>query len=534
MLREFIKILCVLSSASTFSDSLSAETEGLGADILMQSSKQREQNKGTSEKWGMGMPVKLNNPLLTHFYTQWNKIEKENFHQNQWARLVFEQQWKKAAHLWSVIKQSVDNDFSVTAKSAYIFSLWKLNLGQTFWNEWFEMLRVKELRHSKAFIALNLSIQEEFHQRFYDWGIEIEINQAEFLFSRITDINPIYDTIRAHLLLRRVPGYAQYAEDFLLRLPATHPYYVPLVKTLALHFARKGHLGKAGSILKKIEVNILKSTDFEVIAFYHLQIARLLYQSGNLEAAKKFYEKIPKGSENFLTAREELAWIFLQMGKFGILRGELKTFRTNIWKDKFLPEIHLVSAIGNLKLCFYGEVKRDISLFLKENRRWATRIEEELKKATSVKPKQQDFYIAMAEKNLFQRLEEHKALDNFAKESLTAALPAVGVQPHWTAAKKEIELSIERARKRKVAEYRRVWRSYRFILQEAIRKMQFVKVELMSQVFRLARHRPNKKLKGNIKTKLIASRNSITFPFDGVIWPDEMFNLQSLTKGECL
>ena len=396
------------------------------------------------------------------------------------------------------------------------------------------MLRVKELRHSKAFTALNLSIQEEFYQRFYDWGIEIEINQAKFLFSQIADINPIYDTIRAHLLLRRVPEYVQYAEDLLLRLPDTHSYYIPLVKTLALHFAREGHLGKAGSILKKIEVNILKSTDFEAITFYHLQIARLLYQSGNLEAARKFYEKIPKGSDNFLTAREELAWILLQTGEFGILRGELRTFRTNIWKDKFLPEIHLVSAIGNLKLCFNGEVKKDISLFSKENRHWATRIEEELKKANPVKPRQQDFYIGMAEKTLFQRLEEHKALDNFAKESLTAALPAVGVQPHWMAAKKEIELSIERAKKQKVEEYRRVWRSYRFILQEAIRKMQFVKIELMGQVSRLIRHRPDKKLKGNIKTTLVTSRNSITFPFDGVVWPDEMFNLQSLTKGECL
>ena len=277
-----------------FSNSLPVETEGFGADILMQSAKAREQNKGASGKSGRGMSVKLNSPLLTHFYTEWNKIEKENFHQNQWARLVFEQQWKKVAHGWSVMKQSVDNHFSVTAKTAYLFALWKLNLGQTFWNEWFEMLRVKKLRHSKAFTALNLSIQEEFHQRFYDWGIEIEINQAEFLFSRITDINPIYDTIRALLLLRRVPGYVQYAEEFLLRLPVTHPYYAPLTKTLALHFAREGHLGKAGSILKKIEINILKSTDFEVITFYHLQIARLLYQSGNLEASKKFYEKDSK------------------------------------------------------------------------------------------------------------------------------------------------------------------------------------------------------------------------------------------------
>ena len=534
MLQKIIKTICALSSIVAFSNSLSADKEGLGADILMQSSRIGSQNNSSSGQEKEEMSMKLNNPLVAHFYIQWNKVKEKDFHQNRWGRLVFEQKWEKVAHLWPVIKQSIDDRISMEAKTAYLFALWELNLGQTFWNEWFEMVRVKEFRHSEAFTALGLSIQNKFHQRFYDWGLEVETGQAEFLFSQVTEIHPIYDTIRAHILLRRVAKYTQYAKDLLLRLPSTHPYYIPLAKTLALQFAREGHLGQAGSALKKIEAHILNSKDVEMITFYHLQIARLLYQSGNLEAAKKFYEKIPKGSTNFLTAREELAWVLLQMGEFGILRGELQTLRTNIWKEKFSPEIHLVAAIGNLKLCFYGDVKKDISLFLKENRHWATRIEKELKKANPTKPRQQDFYIETAENALSRRLEERKALEGLAKESLTAALPAVGIQPHWMAAKKEIELSIEKARKQKVKEYRKVWRSFKFILQEAIRKMKFVKVELMGQMSRLARQHPDKKLKGNIKTKLVASTASITFPFDGVIWPDEMFNLQSLTKGECL
>ncbi|MCY4643992.1 MAG: hypothetical protein OXB88_05185 [Bacteriovoracales bacterium] len=529
-----LKATIIILYGMTFFNLVWGSDEGLGADLLMQSSKTVGKEKDSLGEWNRDASLKLNNPFIVHFYTRWNEVKKENIEQNLWAGFVLNQKWEKVAHLWSVTKRSVNNFFDATARTAYLFALWKLELGQSFWNEWFEMLRVEKFRRSKAFTALNLSIQKEFPQRFYDWGIAVEMNQAEFLFSKMKDKNPIYDTIRAHLLLRNVSKYAQYAEELLLRLPGTHPLYVPLAKTLALHFARLENLGKAGSILKKIESHILKSQDPEAISSYHLQIARLLYQSGNLEVAGKFYQKIPKGSKHFLTAREELAWVLLQSGEFGILRGELRTFRTDIWKDRFLPEIHLVSAIGNLKLCFYGEVRKDISLFLKKNRKWATRIENELKKPMPSKPNLEDFYIHRAEKALSERLKESRALEHFAKESLTAALPAVGVQPHWIAAKKSMGSSIERAQKKKAEEYKRVWHSYRFVLEEAIRKMRFVKVELMHQVSNLAAHASGKKLKGNIKTKLTVSNNSMAFPFDGVVWPDEMFNLQSLTEGKCL
>ena len=534
MLKKTIIIVGALFGVLASSALADNSGEGLGADLLIQSTDPVKDGEGRSSKKSERMSIKLDNPLAVHFYNRWEKIKDPSFQQTRWARLILEKKWEKAAHLWSVTKRSVDDQFAITVRAAYLFALWKLKLGQSFWNEWFEMLRVKRFRNSEAFTALNLSIQEEIQQHFYDWAIEIEATQAEFLFSEITDKHPLYDTIRAHVLLRNVAKRLQYAEDLFFRLPDTHPYYVPLAKTLALQFARIGNLGKSGSILKRMEGHILSSKNPENIASYYLQIARLLYQSGNFAAARSFYQKVPKGSENFLAAREELAWVLLQMGEFGALRGGLQTFRMDIWKDRFLPEIHLVSAIGNLKLCFYSEVKKDFTLFLKKNRRWAKRIEEELKKPNPSKPTQQDFYIKMAEKALSQRLQELKVLEGLAKESLAAALPAVGVQPHWKAARKTMESFVERARKRQAQEYRRVWRSYRFVLQEAIRKMRFVKVELMGQLSQLASSHRKKKLKGNIKTKLVASNSSMTFPFDGIVWPDEVFNLQSVTQGECL
>lgn len=507
--------------------------DGLGADVLMQSAKPKQ---GGSSNLVMGLgSVELNTPFVMHFFTEWQSAGKMSFHQNLWARQVLEQKWEKVAHLWSTIRDSVDDKFAVTARSAYVFALWNLNLGQTFWNEWFEMSRVDRYRDSKAFIALNLSIQPEFAKRFYTWAVHVEREQAEFLINELQAAHPIYDTVRAHILLRAIGAHSEYAQTLLLRMPKSHPYYAPLARTLALDFARKGDLGAAGSILKKIESIILASKDPEQIASYYLQIARLLYQSGNLSAAGAFYRKVPKGSRDFLVAREELTWVLLQSGEFNSLRGELQTFRMDVWKDKFLPEVNLVSAIGNLKLCFYGEVRKDFDLFLTKNKTWASKVESELAKADPARPERIDFYIERAEIAHNQRVAEKKALDDLAKESKTAALPAVGVQAHWLAAGKANDFALERATKQRTEEYRRVWRSRRFVLQEAIRKMQFVKVELMSQMSRLAaRPGGTKKLRGNVKTNLVASNDSMTFPFDGVAWPDEFFNLQSVTEGECL
>ena len=512
-----------------------AEKASLGADVLIKSVGPIQKGQNTGATMDTLSTVKLTRPISIRFFSQWQNAGKMDFHQNRWARLVLDEKWEQVAHLWSVVQKTVDERFSTTARAAYVFSLWELGLGQTFWNEWFEMLQVKRIRDSKDFVSLNMSIQEEFGKQFFDWAIHIEKNQADFLFSKIQEIGPIYDTIRAYVLLRNVTSHVEYAKNLLLRLPDKHPYYIPLVKTLALHFAKQGKLGEAGSVLKKIENRVLAGDDLEAVTSYYLQIARLLYQSGNLSAAKLFYQKVPKGSHNFLTAREELAWVLLQSGEFASLRGELQTFRMNILKDEFLPEIHLVSAIGNLKLCFYGEVQEDFNLFLKKNRRWARQIEKELKTLNPTNPDKKDFYIQRAQRSIEQRLKEQKTVQVLTAESKTAALPAVGIQPHWPEAEKALAYSIEQGQKRKVEEYRRVWRSRRFILQEAIKKMQFVKIELMGQMSRLRGSKGvAKRLKGNIATKLVASNSTMTFPFDGLVWPDEMFQLQSVTKGECL
>ena len=506
-------------------------TQSLGADILMNSVSPSQSKPAVTMGYGN---IKLDDPFLVHFFTTWQTASKLSFHTNLWARMVLEKEYEKAAHLWSTLQDNLPPSFETTARVAYVSLLWRMGLTQVFWNRWFEMVSAKELRESKAFAALNLSIHAVFAQRFAQAHVQMTPDQARFFLEEFVDPNPIYDTIRASSLLRAITGRTTLAQNILIRLDQNNPYFVPLSKSLSLAYARSGDLGAAGKALKGIEARVLASGDEEAIASYQLQIARLLYQSGNLDAAGVFYRKIPRGSKDFLTAREELTWVLLQKGDFGHLRGELETFRMDVWKERFLPEVHLVSAIGNLKLCFFSQVKKDFEGFLKKNRSWATRIELQEKKGSPARPEVRDYYVIQAEDRFAQIKKEIITLNQLAEESKTAALPAVGIQPHWLRAATEMQHLLELAEKSRDEEYRRVWKGKALALRESIRKMRFVKVELLSQLSRLADRVGKPKLKGNHKTTLVASNSSLTFPFDGIIWPDEVFNLQSVTEGQCL
>ena len=99
-------------------------------------------------------------------------------------------------------------------------------------------------------------------------------------------------------------------------------------------------------------------------------------------------------------------------------------------------------------------------------------------------------------------------------------------------------------KKQLAAEYRRQWRNREHALSEAIRKMQFVKVELLSQLryFSKLHRSPSEPVASNdakekerAKTDLnLASDGDRSFPFDGVVWPDELFKLRSVAMGQCL
>src|SRR5699024_6961811 len=123
-------------------------------------------------------------------------------------------------------------------------------------------------------------------------------------------------------------------------------------------------LAGAGAVLKRdLEPTLDMNGDPKALASHYLQVARLLYQAGALDAAESFYTRIPNGTPQYLEAREELTWVWLRKGDVAKLRGELVTLGSRVFDDQFQPEVHLVRAISNLKLCYYDEVEQDFRVF---------------------------------------------------------------------------------------------------------------------------------------------------------------------------
>jgi len=78
--------------------------------------------------------------------------------------------------------------------------------------------------------------------------------------------------------------------------------------------------------------------------------------------------------------------------------------------------------------------------------------------------------------------------------------------------------------------------------------MQFVKVELLSQVSELAAMNEGKGdaiqtsasaasntvVVSNEQKNQMAREGDMVFPFDGTLWADEMFKLKAISKGRCI
>src|SRR5205814_766022 len=97
---------------------------------------------------------------------------------------------------------------------------------------------------------------------------------------------------------------------------------------------------------------------------------------------------------------------------------------------------------------------------------------------------------------------EKGRLDQLGKESIAAALPAVGIQKHWKEAQDDLQVLIEIAKKNQDQEFRRQWKNQKIILSEAIRKMRFIKVEFMTEIRQLS--------EGKIdKSSLVADQGNV-------------------------
>lgn len=493
----------------------------------------------------LGGEIKLSDPFLMQLFSSWQAETGQSasgmsYDLNSWVMRVLKADYKGAAHLWSSVSSKLPASFEITGQAAYAYLLWKLDLPQTFMDQWTRLLSNPRYMESRISTAFDQTLVQGFDQWLLSRTVHFTPEQAQVIQAIPLSKGLVYTYLHAWTRLRS--GDAGLAA--LEALPANSALKIPLGQSVALAFARKSDLASAGKVLKKhLEPAIEASRSPERLASHYLQVARLLYQAGALDGAEEFYQKVPSGAADFLSAREELTWVWLRQGKIDRLRGELVTLGTKWFDEQFSPELHLVKAISNLKMCFYDQVEKDFKNFIERNAAWAGKISAAVKAENPPAPRSIDFFSKLATDSLAKREDELEKLKAMGHESITASLPAVGPQTHWVNAQNQMISTLESLKKSRSYEYRRQWKNQQASLTEAIRKMQFVKVEYMSQVRDFAQLEAGGHIGDSIQVTSAAPRDSraldsakgdIVFPFDGVIWADEMFKLRSVAQGKCM
>lgn len=485
--------------------------------------------------------VTLSDPFLAQLFASVQVIPDLSFEARAWMNRFFNGQVRDAAHQWRAIQPHLTSTVLPSAQIAWLYSLWKLNLPQTFTQAWFEAQANPALASHRLMQTLEQVMAPTAAQWLQTGAVALTPSQEQQLttLGEAARTSPVALSYRALSAMRK--GDA--ALSVVSQLAPDHALKMPLAQTAALAAARRGDLAAAGGILKaQLEPALERLKDPEQLAQHYLQIARLLYQAGVLDGARTYYERIPEKAQSFLTAREELAWVMLRQGDHSSLRGLVKTLSLPLWKDRFAPELPLVRAVSNLKLCYYDAVEQDFADFLERNRPWATRIQQALVAPEPPAPVREDPYSRRALARRAGLEQEMARLTELGDTSLSAGLPAVGRQMHWDELRTQLQGASEIAKKEVSDEYRRSWRAASQELKEAIRKMQFVKVELLSQLHQLAQNQSGERDQLTTSqasavsapaAKLDVAPERQVFPFDGVVWADELFRLKGVAPSRC-
>lgn len=515
---------------------------GSGADLLLHTVSGNSNPAAThpAAPARVQTTYQLNDPLTVQLHSFVQVTPTSSSLLRDWYADVLSGKLEQAAHRWSVAQKALSEPHRHAAQSAYAYALWKLNLPRTFFSQWAQMISEPDYLKSPFSVALEQTFSTGIESKLEALALLLEPEQEQAILKLDAARGPHIAILHAWILSRRsIQG-----KTTLEALTAKTQLRLRLAETVAWGLAQRKDLAQAARVLKDHAEPVLKELqDPHAVSRYFLQLARLLYQAGAYEGAEDYYEKIPAGSPEYLKAREELTWVWLRMGDNQKLRGSLSTLALPIFKEQFAPEIELVSAVTNLKLCFYDAVQKDLDRFMEKNQPFARQIQSALSAASVPPGPEKDYFSELAERSLAALQSEHQRLVAFSERSIESVLPAVGKQAHWERSSQALERAIELSKKRLQSEYRRQWKNRAHALQEAIRKMKFVKVEYLSQLRMLARKAasPSEPVAARQDSIQLSSASAvqrnegeIVFPFDGVIWNDELFRLRSLAQSKCL
>ena len=99
------------------------------------------------------------------------------------------------------------------------------------------------------------------------------------------------------------------------------------------------------------------------LSLMRLTAGRILFQLRSSEQALSYYKLIPKSSDYWLTAQEEIAWTHIQNDEPQKALGYTHTLMHPVLANQVGPEPSYLHALASVKVCDYEEVLKTIDAF---------------------------------------------------------------------------------------------------------------------------------------------------------------------------
>ena len=290
--------------------------------------------------------------------------------------------------------------------------------------------------------------------------------------------------------------------------------------------------------------------------------ARLLFQNGYLDAATNYYAKIPKSSDYWLDAQEELGWTEMRKAQPQNVLAITRTLVHPAFSGQVGPETYVLRSLAQLKVCDYPGVVESMKTFREQFRDRALKLQalkdnaatppvERFVKLEEAKPLKltdegADIHVLpryiTRDFVLQDLIAEGRALRDEGKHAGDLFLRAMnyeGLQPGMQAHLQEAKASIEqRVRSGQDAIYARVKvlaADEVSEIQAQLQKMHIVETEVLQHIS-LAEKRiqasKGQKPSNRLGTTGSQSRDRLTFPAETETWFDELANFKvDVSKG---
>ena len=273
-----------------------------------------------------------------------------------------------------------------------------------------------------------------------------------------------------------------------------------------------------------------------------IESARLFFQDGKFDFARKYYDMIPKDSDLWLEAVEERAWISIREHKYDEALAQVKTLKAPLFASQVGPEPFYVEGVADIKLCdYFGAFK-----MLKDFRgRFQLRVPElqKLAKTGSTPEALQAEDLLESGRNplalnsalaklprLFYRDE---VIERFSRaaQSLKQETVILGQwkdSEHVTmnVLREQAQGNYQTARQASLNRMKDLARADVAELSSIVRKLHIVEVEAIQRMF------PREKLAAQKRKGAKAvSSDALVFPDDGEVWLDELDHYRMTAQG---